>query len=223
MRLSRYRAVLFDLDGTLVDSYDALSEAINHARRAFGLTDLNRAQVHECVGEGPEILLQRMFAPDPVPDVAAGIFEEKYGEICCERSSLLADVQETLQAIAADGIQMAVCTNKPTGFSRRILEYLEVAHHFTAIAGPDLAGSRKPDPQHVLFALAPTGVSIEDALFVGDMPIDVAAARASGMDVAVIATGSSSAGVLRDAQPDYFLESFPEVLLVLRQGALAAR
>lgn len=125
--------------------------------------------------------------------------------------------------MAGEEIRMAVCTNKPTGFSLKILQHLGIARHFSAIVGPDLAGSRKPDPRHVLFTLAPTGVPPSDALFVGDMPIDVAAARASGLDAAVIATGSSSEQALREASPDFFLQSFPELIDLVKYGALATR
>ena len=88
---------------------------------------------------------------------------------------------------------MAVCTNKPTAFSKKILDFLELSPYFCAIVGPDLAGARKPDAQHVLHTLAATSCSASEALFVGDMPIDVHAARNSGIDVAVVPTGSSTA------------------------------
>lgn len=223
MTSTRYRAVLFDLDGTLVDSYEALTEAINHARRRYGLPDLNRAEVKQCVGHGVEMLMQRVFAPSAVPQQAWELFESRYDEICCQFSTVLADVEATLESMSEVDIRMAVCTNKPTPFSRKILEHLGIARHFDAIIGPDLAGARKPDPQHVPFTLEPTGVAPVDALFVGDMPVDVAAARNSGLDVAVIATGSASPQELRDAQPDFFLERFPELVDVVKHGALTTR
>lgn len=219
----RYRAVLFDLDGTLVDSYQALTEAINHARRPYGLQDMNRAEVQQVVGDGVELLMQRVFAPSAVPGEAWELFESRYDEICCECSTVLADVEATLESMSEADVRMAVCTNKPTSFSRKILEHLGIARYFDAIIGPDLAGARKPDPRHVLFTLNPTGVTPAGALFVGDMPVDVAAARNSGLDVAVIATGSASPGELRDAQPDFFLERFPELVDVVRYGALITR
>lgn len=217
-----YRAVIFDLDGTLVDSYEALTEAVNHARRAHSMSGLSRAEIQQFVGEGVETLLQRVFAPCQVPATARLLFESRYDEICCEHSTILEEVEPTLQEMADANIRMAVCTNKPTSFSRKILESLGLARHFDAIAGPDIAGARKPDSRHVLFTLEPTGVPAGESIFVGDMPIDVAAARASGMDVAVIASGSSSARVLREAGPDYFLNRFSELLEVVRHGAPVA-
>jgi len=116
-------------------------------------------------------------------------------------------------------VVMAVCTNKPTGFSKKILDFLKLSPHFRAIVGPDLAGARKPDARHVLRTLEEAGCSTEAALFVGDMPIDIAAARASGIDVAVVTTGSSSYEQLVDARPDHVLGRFSDLVAVVRNGA----
>jgi phosphoglycolate phosphatase len=116
---------------------------------------------------------------------------------------------------------MAVCTNKPTFFSKKILDFLNLSPHFRAIVGPDLAGARKPDARHVLRTLEEVGCSADGALFVGDMPIDVAAARNSGIDVAVVATGSSSYEQLVDAGPDYVLQRFADLVDIVRNGARA--
>ena len=217
----RYRAVLFDLDGTLVDSYAALEQAINFSLRRHELNDLPEGKIREYVGDGVEKLLERAFGTTEVPDTAHNAFEERYDQICCTQSKVLADVEATLHGLARMGVAMAVCTNKPTGFSTKILEALELAPLFKGIVGPDLAGARKPDGRHLLAALASTGASATEALFVGDMPIDVHAARNGGTDVAVVATGSSSADQLRAAEPDYFLDRFSDLLALVRDGKVA--
>jgi phosphoglycolate phosphatase len=211
----RYRAVLFDLDGTLVDSYAALAEAVNYARRAHGLHELSAARIREFVGDGLERLLQRAFERSDVPRSVQDAFESRYDEICCHESKVLADVEATLEALAAHGVAMAVCTNKPTSFSRKILEFLQLAPYFRAIVGPDVAGARKPDARHVLHTLEATECAPADALFVGDMPIDVRAARNSGMDVAVVATGSSSAEQLHASHPDHYLDRFADLVKIV--------
>lgn len=215
----RYRAVLFDLDGTLVDSYGALTEAVNHARRTHGLDDLSPLRIRDLVGNGMEVLLQRAFERTEVPPSVVEAFESKYDEVCCGESRVLADVEGTLEELHRLGVQMAVCTNKPTFFSRKILDFLALSRYFKAIVGPDAAGARKPDPRHLLATLASVDCLPLEALFVGDMPIDVRAARNSGLDVAVIATGSSSRDDLNASQPDHFLERFADLLHVVRQEA----
>ena len=215
----RYRAVLFDLDGTLVDSYTALAEAVNHARRTHGLHELSSARIKEFVGDGIERLLQRAFERTDVPRTVLEAFESRYDEVCCGESVVLADVDATLQSLADLGVEMAVCTNKPTMFSKKILDFLGLSRHLRAIVGPDLAGARKPDPKHLLFTLDSVHCGPDEALFVGDMPIDVRAARNSGIDVAVVATGSSTREQLVAAEPDHFLERFADLLRIVRREA----
>lgn len=215
----RYRAVLFDLDGTLVDSYTALAEAVNHARRTHGLDDLSTARIREFVGDGIERLLQRAFERTAVPDTVRAAFEARYDEVCCGESKVLSDVESTLEQLAELGVEMAVCTNKPTVFSRKILEFLGLARHFRAIVGPDVAGARKPDAKHLHVTMESVSCTPAQVLFVGDMPIDIRAARNSGIDVAVLATGSSSPEQLVAAEPDHFLERFSDLLKIVRREA----
>jgi phosphoglycolate phosphatase len=116
-------------------------------------------------------------------------------------------------------VAMAVCTNKPTVFSKKILDFLGLSRHFRAIVGPDVAGARKPEARHLTFTLESVDCPREEALFVGDMPLDVRAARNSGIDVAVVATGSSTREQLTAADPDHFLERFSDLLKIVRREA----
>jgi phosphoglycolate phosphatase len=209
---SRYKAVLFDLDGTLVDSYTALAEAVNHARRSEGLVDLSAARIRGFVGDGVEKLLERAFEGGAVPLGAQNAFESRYDEVCCEESIVLEDVETTLEQLSSRGVAMAVCTNKPTFFSKKILDFLGLSRHFRAIVGPDLAGARKPDARHLLVTLESVAAGPDETLFVGDMPVDVSAARNSGIAVAVVATGSSTREQLLNAHPDHFLERFADLV-----------
>jgi phosphoglycolate phosphatase len=215
----RYRAVLFDLDGTLVDSYTALTEAVNHARRTHGLHELSSARIRELVGEGVERLLQRAFERTELSSSILQAFESRYDDICCAESRVLAEVEITLHQLSELGVRMAVCTNKPTVFSKKILDFLGLSRHFQAIVGPDVAGARKPEARHLAVTLESVGCPREEALFVGDMPLDVRAARNSGIDVAVVATGSSTKEQLTASDPDHFLERFSDLLKIVRREA----
>lgn len=215
----RYRAVLFDLDGTLVDSYAALTDAVNHARRADGLHDLSDARIRAIVGDGLEKLLQRAFERSDVPRELVEVFETRYDVVCCEQSRVLDDVEATLARLSALGVEMAVCTNKPTVFSKKILDFLELSRYFRAIVGPDAAGARKPDARHLLVTLEAVRCAPKETLFVGDMPIDVRAARNSGIDIAVVPTGSSTREQLTAAEPDHFLERFSDLIKIVERAA----
>lgn len=215
----RYRAVLFDLDGTLVDSYTALTEAVNHARRTHGLHELSSVRIREFVGDGVDRLLQRAFERTDIARSVVDAFESRYDEVCCAESKVLADVDATLDQLAQLGVEMAVCTNKPTVFSKKILDFLGLSRYFRAIVGPDLAGARKPDAKHLAVTLESVQCGREHALFVGDMPIDVRAARNSGIDVAVVSTGSATREQLVASAPDHVLERFGDLIKIVRAEA----
>src|SRR6188508_2537874 len=106
MTALRYRAVLFDLDGTLVDSYNALTEAVNHARRTHGLHELSSVHIRELVGEGVERLLQRAFERAELSHSIVQAFESRYDDICCAESRVLADVEVTLHELHEMGVAM---------------------------------------------------------------------------------------------------------------------
>lgn len=218
-RSLRYEAVVFDLDGTLVDSYAALEDAVNHSLREHEHAPLAPGRIRDFVGEGVERLMQRAFAQENVPQSAYDAFVGRYDQVCCSGSTPLEGVEATLRALTALGLPMGVCTNKPTSFSRKILAFLQLAHHFSAIVGPDVAGSRKPDGRHVTATLEAIGADARTTLFVGDMPIDVLAARNGGTAVATIATGSSTREELLAAQPDHMLESFSDLVRLIGSEA----
>lgn len=215
----RYQAVLFDLDGTLVDSYAALEDAVNHALREHELPALEPGRIRNFVGDGVERLMQRAFATQDVPQSAFDSFECRYDEVCCSGSRILTEVETTLAALSELRLPMAVCTNKPTPFSHKILKFLGLSHHFGAIVGPDLAGARKPDGKHVLATLEAIAADPRFTLFVGDMPIDVQAARNGGVAVAAIATGSSTREELVAAAPDHLLDRFSDLVRIIRREA----
>ena len=219
MTTLRYRAVLFDLDGTLVDSYNALTEAVNHARRTHGLPELSSTDIREMVGEGIERLLQRAFDRTEVSESIVQSFVSRYDDICCAESRVLEEVEGTLRQLSDLGVAMAVCTNKPTVFSKKILDFLGLSHYFRAIVGPDIAGARKPEARHLTVTLAFTECAPEDALFVGDMPLDIHAARNSGIDVAVVAPRSSTPEQLMASGPRHFLGRLSDLIKIVRREA----
>lgn len=206
--------LLFDLDGTLIDSYEALTTALNRTGESLLEQPLTVADVKGLVGEGVERLLQKAFGDGAGVELVAR-FEEEYEKVCRTQSRILDEVEETLATLQERGFEMAVCTNKPTPFSQAILDHMGLAHHFRAVVGPDLTGARKPDPAHVLYTLSRIGGNPDQAYFIGDMPIDVVAARAANIRVAAIATGSATAEELAAAGPDILLQRFSHLVDVV--------
>jgi phosphoglycolate phosphatase len=222
--LETVRGIVFDLDGTLIDSYEAITASLNEAMAQLGRAPQPLDRVRLMVGRGLETLMARALGVDAeagVPLIAEGVsvFRRHYDRICVDRTRLLPDVGETLRALRARGYRMAVATNKPSYFARRLLDALGVGAHLDAVLGPDLVSHHKPHPEMVLAALGAMGLAPSEAVYVGDMEIDVETARAAGMRVVVLPTGSCDLASLRGAGADLVIESF-STLLDLLPGAL---
>jgi phosphoglycolate phosphatase len=207
------RCILFDLDGTLLDSYDAITESLNAARAAYGLPPFLRDEVVRRVGHGLESLIEEALGADRI---AEGVrrFRERYRQVALLQSRLLPGVEGTVQELRARGYRMAIITNKPAVFSRSILDHLGVGSLFPVIYGPDLAPP-KPDPEMVFRALADLGCEPADAILVGDMIVDRDTARNAGIPFYAVATGSQSRGDLVSALPDVLLDRFEDLLILL--------
>jgi phosphoglycolate phosphatase len=174
---------------------------------------LEPARIRRLVGRGLESLLERAMegAADRGPDrIQAGVrlFRERYEVICIEMTRLLPGVEETLRDLDRLGLPMAVATNKPSYFAKRILDALEVGHHLRAIFGPDLVARPKPHPDMMAAVLSTLAIRPAEAVYIGDMEVDVETARAAGVRVIVLPTGSCGIEELRAAGADLVLPEF---------------
>ena len=192
----RVRGVVFDLDGTLVDSYAAITESLNCARAAYGLEPLPVAQVKRRVGWGLETLIAELVGAERVDD-GIRLFRERYGRIFESHTTALPGAADTLRALGARGLRTAVASNKPARFSRPLLEALGMLDGLALVAGPDTSGVTKPDPQMIRDCLAGMEVAPERAIYVGDMVLDVESGSRAGVEVVLVASGSAEADELR--------------------------
>ncbi|MGQ7793423.1 HAD-IA family hydrolase [Faunimonas sp. B44] len=180
------RAVLLDLDGTLVDSALDLAETLDDLLAESGHPPLGRDRVATMIGAGVAALVQRGFAAHGVPlDEAATAartsrFMELYTPRATRHTRPCAGVATALPALAEAGVPMAVCTNKPQAVSERILADLGLRGHVRAVVGGDCGLPKKPDPAILLRALALLGADPSDAVHVGDGRADMEAAKAAG-------------------------------------------
>jgi phosphoglycolate phosphatase len=204
------RCILFDLDGTLLDSYDAIAECLNLARESFGLPGYARDDVVRMVGHGLEKLMAEALGPENAEE-GVRIFRERYRIVALDGSRLLPGVEATLREIHARGYRMAVITNKPAYFSRKILEHLGVGELLPVLYGPDLAPA-KPHPEMAFRCLRDLGCEAGEAILVGDMLVDRDTARNAAIPFFAIATGSETKEELLAASPHRFLERFEDLL-----------
>lgn len=210
------RAIVFDLDGTLIDSAGDLAAALNRVLAESGRTQVTLAQVKRMIGDGSAKLVERGFvATGALPssvDLATHLarFLEIYEAGADELTRPYEGVADTLAHLAARGLKLGICTNKPDRATHRVLGAFNLASHFVAVAGGDAFPVRKPDPGHVLGVLARLGVPPADAVMVGDNEHDAAAARAAGLPIILVSYGYAHAS-LADIGPDAVIDRFADL------------
>jgi phosphoglycolate phosphatase len=217
-----FRAIVFDLDGTLIDSAGDLTSALNCVLTESGRAPVTLPQVKRMVGDGSAKLVERGFAASGVPISAADLpvrlarFLEVYEAGANDLTRPYDGVTDTLARLAARGLKLGVCTNKPGRATRLVLEALDLARYFTAIAGGDAFSVRKPDPGHVLGLLDRLGISPANAAMVGDNEHDAAAARAAGLPIILVSYGYARAS-LSDIAPDAVIDRFADLPAALER------
>jgi phosphoglycolate phosphatase len=212
------QAVLFDFDGTLVDSYPAITASVNHVRADHRLPPLDEAEVRRHVGRGPAYLLEHTV---PGTDLARDLarYRAHHPSVFRTGTRLLPGALDTLRALKAGGRQTAVCSNKPKRFTLELLAFLELDLLVDVALGPEDVARPKPAPDMLRAALARLRCAPGEALYVGDMVVDIETARAAGIPVWVVATGSDDRLALLAASPDRLLEGLREIPDLLRARA----
>lgn len=190
------RLIVFDLDGTLIDSRRDIADSINELLGTYHAAPLPLERVLTMVGEGARLLIQRALTAQGVDasiDEAHGRFLDIYDRRLVDHTRLYDGVLDLLQALdgqaPGERAQLAVLTNKPGAPARRIIEHLGIADRFLAIVGGDSPLPRKPDPQALLALCAQAGAAPEETLMVGDSWVDVQTARNAGTHACFVTFG----------------------------------
>ncbi|MBD8576291.1 phosphoglycolate phosphatase [Pseudomonas syringae] len=221
------RLIMFDLDGTLVDSVPDLAVAIDKMLLALGRPAAGLEAVRAWVGNGAPVLVRRALAGDlehnGVDDALAeqglALFMQAYAEKH-EFTVVYPGVRETLKWLQKKGVEMALITNKPERFIAPLLDEMKLGRFFRWIIGGDTLPQKKPDPAALLFVMKMAGIAPAQALFVGDSRSDVQAARAAGVACVGLSYGYNHGRPIADESPALVLDDLRKLIPgCLDQGA----
>jgi phosphoglycolate phosphatase len=224
------KALVFDLDGTLVDTAPDLTLVLNWLLKREGRAKVDELSVRHMVGRGARhLILQGMTVSGSVPDEAelsrlTKDFITHYGAHIADTSVAFAGVTETLDHFRERGVVMGVCTNKPEDLSRQLLDALDLSQYFSAVLGGDSLAVRKPDPLHLLATLEAMGHLPQDSVMIGDSISDVRAAREAGVRIVGVSFGYTETPIA-DLNPDIVIDRFadlPQALARMLSGISSA-
>ncbi|MEM6492477.1 MAG: phosphoglycolate phosphatase [Pseudomonadota bacterium] len=219
------KAVVFDLDGTLVHSAPDMAIAINAVLARYDLGPLSAEKAQRFVGDGARKLVERAFArydraPDSV-EKAVTQFQHEYAKTGHTLTQPYPGAVEALDRLRARGVALAICTNKDEGPARTLLDVLGLTDRFAAIIGGDTVGVRKPDPKPLFAAAAGCGAAVDEIVYVGDGETDRATARAAGAAFALHTQGYRKSAV-DELAPHAAFDAYADLDVALARAQSAA-
>ena len=222
----RYKAILFDLDGTLLDTLEDLAAAANRALDTLGLPAHPTDAYRVFVGDGLRTLAERILPGEQRSaarvDALVAAFEREYSRTWNERTAPYAGVPEMLDRLTTGGYRLSVLSNKPDAFTRLCVEQLLPHWTFAPLYGQRPGVPKKPDPAAALAIAAELGLAPAEVLYLGDTATDMHTARAAGMEAVGVLWGFRSADELRAAGARHLL-AHPGELAPLLHSASAPR
>lgn len=199
--------LIFDLDGTLIDSKLDLAHSVNATRQYMGMTPLDNELISSYVGNGAPVLIRKALGPDATEtDVARALdfFIRYYAQHCLDYTVLYPGVEPALERMASAGMSLAVLTNKPVRISHQIVEGLGIGGRFFRIYGGNSFEQKKPHPAGIEALLRESGITPDAAFMVGDSAVDILTARNAGV---------RACGVTYGFQPESFKDAPPDLLV----------
>lgn len=210
------RLVIFDLDGTLVDAYPAIISSFNHAMRALKLPPQKNLIIRRAVGWGDKNLLEP-FVGRRLATRALSIYRKDHKISLKKKTRFLPGAQALIGELKRQGYLLALASNRPTKFSHIILEHLRIAEYFDYILCGDKVVKGKPHPEILRRILKKLSVRPQEAVYVGDMTIDVVAGKRAGIKTIAVATGSNTRKELSRLKPYRVIPRITQVTNILTQ------
>jgi len=221
------KLVMFDLDGTLIETAPEIADAVNDTLKFHGLPAVTQAQVNDWIGHGTLTLLISALAAvkgcsiedirqwGDLPKVSA-VFNGFYQQRCGTRSHLYPHVRSVLHRLTERGVRLAVITNKEGGFTQTVLKAHDLESTFDIVISGDTLPTKKPNPAAIEHCLKAFNVQVEQALFVGDSSIDAATAKNAGVRIWLLPYGYNMGAPVESANPDRVIPNFLDLLTLLK-------
>jgi len=215
--MNKYKAVIFDLDGTLLDTLDDLADAVNHTLGEFNYPQRTKADIRRFLGNGIERLAKQVL-PENVTENefrhVFGVFKEYYTAHCQIKTKAYSGIAELLHSLKAKGYKLAIVSNK-NAEAVEALNQTYFAKEVDVAIGQKAGIRKKPAPDTVLMALQALSVDKAEAVYVGDSEVDKATADNTGMDVILVTWGFRDKTELEQLQPNYLVNKPQEILTCL--------
>lgn len=209
--LEKFDSIIFDLDGTLIDSFEAINDAFDEVFSVFQGRTLTIKESNAYVGVPLEGLLGELFGREN-QDKAIEIFRNKYKEVCFEKTSLISGAKDLLVYLKKKGKSLNVATNKTGSISRNLLDYLGVGSLFDYVFGVYDGLEGKPSPEMIKKIMEKTNIPTSLTILVGDSPIDIMAAKNAGIPIFSVASGNHRYEELLTYNPDFISLSISEII-----------
>lgn len=219
--------IVFDLDGTLVDTAPDLLDSLNHTLVAGGLSQVDDTAFRRFVGQGGRVMIERAYHAQQKQLAAVehdrlhDIFLDHYTVNIPGRSQPYPGVAAAMDRLASAGYLLAVCTNKYEKLAVELIGALGLSQRFAAISGPETFGIRKPDPRHLTETIAMAGGDASRAVMVGDSVTDIDTAKAAGIPVVAVDFGYTDRHV-REFEPSAIISHYDELTLGLTEKLISA-
>ncbi len=208
---SKVKLVIFDLDGTLINAYPAVCRSVHFTLSQLGYPLITKEVICKTVGWGERHLLSQ-FVPSVQIEKALRIYRRHHRQALKTGSRLLPKAKETLKKLREEGYSMAVASNRSLVFSRIVMKHLEIKQYFDYILCADQVSRGKPHPEILELILTRFSLTPDEAVYVGDMGIDIQTGRGAGVETVAVLTGSCTREELRKESPLKILRQIGDMI-----------
>lgn len=219
-RMKQKRIVIFDLDGTIIDAYQAIHTSLNRVLRDLRYPRASLYAVRRAVGSGIVNFMERFVDKSDVKK-ALTLYRRYHRDALVERSRAIPGTKNVLKVLRRRGYKLAVASNRPGRFSRLLLRHLDLMRYFSMVVCAKDRHQIKPHPYLLLTILKKMNIKKRNALYVGDMALDIAAGRNAGIKAVAVTGGSSTRAELQRARPFKIIPRISALLTIAGEGGIS--